>query len=262
MPRKYARRFKPRKGMKTVYRSARVKASNLGSKAMSQSRANRKWQAMSFAGPRGWMTSRSPFPPNMWTTMSYSETFTLSQSVGAVPAVRQYRANGPYDPRVAAGGIQPRYFDSLLGPDGGTAPYRNYRVHASKIQLSVFPTVSTPASSNAIVSIIPARAATSTPSTVDEQRERPYSKSLATAGAGSWKPYKLSHFTKMKYHLGHKDLVDVDASAALYNANPSEEVYWNIVGTALDGGQTIAFSCQITITYYVQLYTLVDVADS
>lgn len=244
-----------------VARSALVRPTR-NRRVISQRKAAKKSQSLSFGSPSGWMTTRSPFPPNLWTTFTYSEVASLQQTTGGVPAVLQYRANGPFDPRVAAGGLQPRYYDSLLGPDGGTAPYRTYRVHASKIKLSIFPTSTTAPAANGIITVIPQRSATSVPLTLAEQRERAYGKSCAVTTVGSWKPYKLGSFTKMKYHLGHKDLMDVDSTAARYDANPGEQVYWNICGCAIDGGQNLIVNVQVTITYYVQLYTLADVEDS
>lgn len=226
-------------------------------------RRNRSANSFQQSGGRiGYGSVYSPFKPNMFTVMTYTETINAAQTVGGTPITIQYRANGPYDPRVAVGGIQPRYFDSLLGDNGGTAPYRNYRVHACAINVTCFNLNTSVGSGSAFVAVIPSRSTVTAPSTVDEMRERPYSKQKALAPVPSWKPPVIKHFTKIKTHLGVKDLIDVPASAALYNTVPQEEVYWNITLCAVDPTATASIRYQITLTYFVQLYTLSDVADS
>lgn len=262
MPRKYTRRFRPRKGMRTIYRNPVRGIPHPLLKNRYRPVSQKTWQRLSFGSPRGWMTSRSPFPPNLFTTFTYTETIAVTQVTAGVPQAYVFRANGPFDPNQTSTGGQPRYYDSLLGAEGGTAPYRNYRVHASKIKVDIYPQDSTASAGNVLVSVIPGRSTIGTPSSVDEQRERPYGKSVAMTTLGSWKPYRLSNFTKMKTHLGVKDLTDDPSSAALYNANPSSEVYWNIIVTAINSSATATLHMQVTITYFVQLYSLTDVADS
>ena len=222
--------------------------------------ANPQWQAI--GGKAGFGSVVSPFPPNMFTVVTYTETIQHNQTVGGTPTFLQYRANGPFDPRVASGGIQPRYYDSLLGPDGGTAPYRNYRVHASQITVTIYNTQTAVGTGFFNYAVIPSRSAINLPSSLDEMRERPYCKQIAVAPTPSWKPQKIKHYCKMKTHLGHKDLTDVDGSAAAFNAVPAEQVYWNLGICAVDNVSGAGCRVQVTIKYFLQLYTLADVADS
>lgn len=205
---------------------------------------------------------RQPFAPNMWTTFTYSETLQLTQSAAGTPSVYQYRANGPYDPRVALGGLQPRYFDTLLGTNDGTAPYSQYRVHAAKIVMTIWPESTSAGAANGIVAIIPERSTVAAASTFAEICERPYCKRVAMTTLGSWKPRKLKHFVKIKTILGHKDLIDIDGAAAPYNNVPSEQVYFNLYTCAIDTTGVLSPRVEINITYFVQLYNLTDVLDS
>lgn len=253
----YKRKIRRRTGVK--------RPMSLGYVSKTASGRYRKRSGTSFqkiGGYAGYGSVASPFPPNLFTVMTYTETVNAVQTVGGVPITLQYRANGPYDPRYATGGIQPRYFDSLLGDNGSTAPYRNYRVHACKITVTCFNLNTSVGSGSMFVSVIPARSTVTAPSTVDEMRERPYSRIKALGPVPSWKPPMLKHFTKMKTHLGVKDLTDVPASAALFNTVPQEEVLWNISSCAVDSTATSSIRYQITLKYFVQLYTLADVADS
>lgn len=205
---------------------------------------------------------RQPFAPNLYTQFSYTESLQLIQTLPGVPGQFQYRANGLYDPRVIIGGKQPRYYDSLLGTNNGTAPYDHYRVHSAKIVVTIWPESPSAGSSNGIIAVIPERSTVTAPSTFDEISERPYCRKVAMTSLGSYKPRKIKHYVKMKTILGHKDLSDVDSTAALYNALPNEEVYFNIYTCAVDASDNLSPRIEVCITYYAQLYNLVDVADS
>lgn len=62
-------------------------------------------------GPKGYQ----------WATLAYNEQFTASPSGGSTDGF-VYRCNSMFDPRLAAGGHQPQYFDQL------TALYYNWVV--------------------------------------------------------------------------------------------------------------------------------------
>lgn len=245
---RYRRKFKPSRST-AVYRSSIT--------ARQRKHRITKVNKGLVAKP-GFGTVRSPFPPNLWTTFTYTETIKLQQAVAGVPQAYGFRANSLYDPNLSGTGHQPRYMDTLCGPDGGTAPYRNYRVHASKISIKIWQDNSV----NALVTVIPQRAATANPTSLDEMRERPYGRHRAITQISGWKPYTLNNFCKIKNHLGHKDLMDVDSTAASYNANPTEGVTWLINTCAVDPLTTSSVVLQVTVTYFAQLYTLADVADS
>lgn len=206
---------------------------------------------------------RQPFPPNLWTTLTYADSYVpMTQAVSGTPIYRQFRLNSLYDPDLTGTGKQPRYMDTLLGPDNTWAPYQNYRVYAAMVKVVFYPSSTNGTNSNGIVGLVPKRSSVGAASTYDEILERPYAKShfMNTLYI---KPQTLKLFVKMKGHLGHKDLQDVDDSAAAYNGNPNEEVWLDVMACALDqatGLMSVGFS--ITITYFCQLYTLNDVADS
>lgn len=257
------RNFRRKNAKRGMYRTGSVYARAVGPAGPARPGAGgyrqRQGQLASRAGAGSVL---SPFPPVMWTVFSYSETFTLAQGTIGVPAVRLYRANSLFDPSKTGVGLKSRYTDSLLGADNGTAPYSRYRVHASSVSATVWPVASGSNQANCLISLIPKRPIVGDPSTVDEQRERPYARHLAMTTTASYKPRKVKNFCKIKTHLGHKDLMDVDSTAAAYNANPVEEVDWAVCLTDVQGSNTASATIQLTIRYFVQLYTLNDVADS
>jgi len=207
---------------------------------------------------------RSPFPPNLFTTLTYTHNARLEQATTDVPEIYTYRMNGCYDPDQTSTGIQPRYYDTLCGAGNTAAPYYNYRVHSCKIECVVFPVYSDAnvGGANGLFAIIPRRTTVGTPATLDEMRERPYGKYIYTTVVNAAKPQKITHYMKVKDMLGHKDIMDVDATAARYDANPSEELYWDIAACNIASTGEVALDVLTTITYYVQFYTLNDVANS
>lgn len=197
----------------------------------------------------------------MWRQFTYTKSFLLQNAVDGVASTVSFRANSLYDPEVAVGGAQPRYFTSVLGANDGTAPYRNYRVHASRAVVELWPTQSNANASNCIVSLIPRRPVITEPDDIDEMRNRPYSRTRALTTTAAQTPRKLINSIKIKTLLGHKDLMDVDATAAIYNTNPSEPVYWDLSIVNVQGGSVATVFASVTIVYYAQLYTLNDVQD-
>lgn len=202
-----------------------------------------------------------PFPPNLFTALTYSERFTLNQLVGGTPGVQTFRANSLYDPNLTGVGHQPRYFDTLCGADGTAAPYSHYRVHACKIKLTVwaFTDVS---SYGTMVAIIPRESTASTVDSFEEMSERAYSRTRALGTQYAKTPITMKHFVKNKVLLGHKDLQDVDECAATYNNNPSEQVYIDVAACNIDPNNVITVNCSIQLVYFVQFFGLNDVADS
>lgn len=205
----------------------------------------------------------TPFPPVFWTALTYSKAMPArAQTTPGVPYFESFRANSLFDPEVSIGGKQPRYYDSLCGPFDGTAPYRFYRVHASKIEATVWPTQSSVGSGNLTVALIPRRSTVAIASSVEEMWERPYTKYTTQTQTQSTGPRRVSNMVKMKYILGHKDLQDASGSAARYDANPNEEVHWDVLICGIDGSTLAGATIMVKITYFCQFYTLTDVADS
>lgn len=218
---------------------------------------------------KGWSVSNyrkrsgksGPFAKNMYTALRFAlEPISVDSAAGIYQY--QFRANSLFDPDLTGTGGQPRYFDTLLGADGGTAIYRNYRVHGAKLQVTVWPTVTTAGNSNMLLCITFHRSTVSAPATMLEAQERSDTKTRRISSANNSMPVTFSLFNKIKQILGHKDLVDVDATASAYNANPNEVVYITFSAFGIDTASNVQFSWQPVLKQYSQMYTLNDVADS
>lgn len=201
-----------------------------------------------------------PFPPRLFTALTYSERFSLVQLVGGTPGVYTFRGNSLNDPNLSGAGHQPRYFDTLCGADGTAAPYHNYRVHAVKVKFTVW-SITGDGTFTGMLAIIPRQDTASTVDSFDEMQERAYSRTK-TIGTVYTKPTVMKHYIKNKVLLGHKDLSDVDECAAVYNANPTEQTFIDFVVCCVDPDNTVTAYASVQLTYFTEFYGLTDVADS
>lgn len=201
--------------------------------------------------------AKSVFAPNLWVPFNWG----LSKNyISTGSFINEFNLNSLYDPDYTAiTGRQPRYYDTLVGPDDSTAPYFNYRVHAFSVKCSVNNLNGTPV----MVSFTACRSTATAPATIDEAVERP---DTVCRYFGSVNGDKSSGYLKLsgkvKNYLGHKDLQDVDGAAADYAHNPSEIVRGTLRVWAVDGTSVTNCNIVFRVIMYSQLYTLNDVADS
>lgn len=240
-------------------------------------RYNKKGRAIPFYQtlPGGGLVGKSgtsfgsvarPFPYKLYTVLSYSEDFSLTNATAQIPVNYAFRGNGMYDPNYSGVGIQPRYFDTFLGTDGGTAPYSRYCVLASQITVKAFGRNGTAANNpnfNGLISITPLRGTASAPSTITEMRERELAKTLAVNSQGAWKPYTLKHYVRSKDILGLKDVQDENSAHGTYNSDPVMPWYWDISMCPVGASDTgMSFDFLVSVKYYILLDLIADVADS
>lgn len=230
-------------------------------------RFNRKRKATNFRRKSPGSVMGSPrgmgitFPKNLYTVLKYAQFTSLTSASLLNPGIQTYRLNGIFDPDQTGTGAQPRYMDTLLGNNASTAPYRNYRVHACKWKV-MFTDYTQSVGGCGRVATIVRRSTVTSPSTLDEASMWPGAKVRMLGNyAGNMSNVTVKGFNKIKYVLGHKDLTDVDGTAAAYNATPSEEVYLDIMFETYDSTSR-AIRAWIVLEYFCQLYTQADVADS
>lgn len=229
-----ARRY-PRKAVKGAVRGKSVSSSDYKSKS-----------------------AKVLFPPLMNVPFTYVDDLNLSPAAGAISAY-QYRGNSLFDPDLSGVGSQPRYFDTLLGASGSTAPYAQYCVLAAKAEVflrnvsSVF----------MMASITMAAPGVTVPSSLGEARERQDTvvRQIAPQGSGGSQA-KLQMYRKTNSILGIKDTMDSDDAKALHNANPANPWVITIQAYNPDGLGVATIRGNIRITYYSKLSVVNDVADS
>lgn len=225
------------------------------------------------AGSAGIMRSPNSigFPQRMFHTFTYSgANQKLIQTVNDVPVYQQFRGNSMYDPDSSGLGSQPRWYDTYLGANGGSQPYRTCTVLGSKITVTIFqdPTLTgTSGSVAGVVFISPtAGGATTAPSSLKEVQERAFVRWRNVGNANSSKPLVLKHFAKTKaLFQGVNPLMAPDDFQHPYNNNPASQWFWNVgIVNVIEGTGINLFSCWITtrIKYYCMMSTLNDVSDS
>lgn len=211
------------------------------------------------------------FPQRLFKTFTFSsEAIKLAQTVADINKSYQFRGNSIYDPDQSGVGSQPRWVDTYLGANDGTAPYQKVTVLASKITITVWqdPTLSgTVGSVAGIVAVTPYRGESSAPSNLKEIQERAFVKWVAVNNANSSRPLVLKHYAKTKaVYQGVSPIYSPDDFQHAYNANPSSQWYWAVqcVNLINGGAGTSLFSCYFTaqIKYYCLLSSLNDVAAS
>lgn len=244
---------------KVIRKSRKSNRRNVARKRKTYRRKTARNTATLVAKP-SYGSIRQPFPPRLFTALTYSERFRLTQLVGGTPGVYTFRANSLYDPNLTGAGHQPRYFDTLCGADGTAAPYHHYRVHAVKVKFTVW-SVTGDGNFTGMLAIIPRQDTASAVDSFDEMQERAYSRTK-TISTYFTKPTVMKHYIKNKVLLGHKDLQDVDECAANYNNNPTEQVYIDFVVCCVDPDNTIDCNASVQLTYFAEFYGLTDVADS
>lgn len=201
---------------------------------------------------------RGPFPPELHTVFSYSETNVLSSSLGA-NANYTIRMNGPYDPNQTASGTQPRYWDTLLGATDTAAPYSRYCVYSAEIQATFALTV-TGATTPTICYLFPKGATQTDPSNYKELMERAEAISTVLSNPGARGVGTLRMHQRVQPWVA-RAMFD-DGLWALYNAVPSQQAYFVLGIVPMDGSTSITCNVNWTITYHLKLGQMNDVADS
>lgn len=223
-------------------------------RSIKESRTGSYLQKMSWRG--------NPFPRELYTEFTYSEDVTVSSTTG-VPGTYLFSTNDLYDPNVTGTGHQPRYFDTLVGANGGSAPYKNFRVFGSRISIEAYPTGSDSTSMRGLVGIGAFNTTSTVPSTTAEMRERD---DFKVKPIGYWSGghdfVKMTRYVSNKILFGIKDIKDDDNIVGDNAAGPSKQARWCIAYSPMDDTTSRDLRVNVRITYYAMLFNLNDVADS
>lgn len=202
---------------------------------------------------------KSPFPRNLWTALTYVETVVLTSTTGSLSA-NTWNLNSCYDPNSTGVGHKPRYFDTLCGADGGSTPYRRYRVHKTGIEVLFDSNTTSVSRGGGWAQIIQDSSAAATWDLAKEEPEAMTCK-LPTLGAGSASTRVLRRELEVAKCFGAKDLQDDLTTSGPYNANPGQLVQLVTRYQDLLAGNSVV-SCTVKFTFYVQFFELNNVAQS
>lgn len=221
------------------------------------------------AGPPRSLVTRgtfatTPFPSTLNKVLTYADSFyALNQTVSGSQATVYYSGNSMYDPDIVEAGTQPKYFDTFCGPYGGTAPYRSYRVLASKIRITWMPDPTLAAGSNLMqVYCLPIDSTGGySPTDVLDVMERPYCKYAILGNSGAQNQKTMTLFCKTRSIFGTTDPHDADC-AADYGTDPPRKWQWYMGVQNVQPGGISKVLIRVQIKYYCQFFNLNRVLNS
>lgn len=213
--------------------------------------------------PRGTFAS-SPYPSTLNKVLTYTDNFySLNQSLTDVIATVIYSGNSMYDPDVTQVGNQPKYFDSFCGAADGTAPYRSYRVLASKIKVTFMPDPTLTSANNLMTAfVLPIDSGGGySPINIIDVMERPYCKYAVLGNTGASFMKSISMFCKSRSIFGTVDPTD-DEFAGDWNTDPTRKWQWYIGLQNIQPSGVSKALVRVQIKYYCQFFNLNRIATS
>lgn len=195
--------------------------------------------------PKSVSTTGQVFPDKFKTTLSYNYIYSYT-AIGTRTYV-QLRANGPYDPLVAAGGGQPMGYDQL------STLYQQYRVSKATVVAKFV----NQASTAAYVCIYPL-SSTSTPISLEEDLEQRYGTNTVVSGVAGGGVATLTNTVDVAKLYG--GMLGQDHNAAVSGV-PVMQAIFNVTMTDCTGG-TMSMYYNLRITYEVEFFDPVRLGTS
>lgn len=167
------------------------------------------------------------------------------------------RGNGPYDPKFAAFGGQPMYWDQL------TALYNRYTAISSSVAVTFVNKTSTGEASFTKVGIYPLGDST-TAMDINTATERDNCKySQLGPNSGDQGIITIDHYAKATAILGKaKDENTDDILSADISSVPARQWFWHIFAGTLDQLTATNVYIDVTVTYYVKFFNRKEVSRS
>lgn len=211
-------------------------------------RAYRGRRRMPYSKTGGKVTAlrTATVPDRLVLKMKYTDNFVLS---GLGGATRVFRMNSIYDPDTSlVNGHQP------LGYDQWDIFYNKYRVFRARVTLKATNASSNQADTEQIG--MAAIANSTYLSSDDSFFEQPHCKKATLAGRGGIDTKVLTYDVDIPRILGQASVVyrSNQNAAALFGANPIETCNLAIFTRPIDGQSTALVNCEISITYFCELF--------
>lgn len=180
---------------------------------------------------------------------------TITYTTGGAGNQQTYAANSLFDPVVALGGTQPRFFDQYA------ALYNVYNVAACLVQVQGQIVNSSAATSTGEIFLQWAPAGISLfgdHSSLDEYKQ------FRGRLVNSEKPFYLRKYLKISDIEGVRPqhVQDDDLYSALVTANPSRVPQIGVTSFSFDDITTVSWAVRTKITYYATFYNLKNVTSS
>jgi hypothetical protein len=167
---------------------------------------------------------------------------------------RVFRGNGAFDPDQSGIGHQPFGFDQWCS---GNSFYSRYRVIQTTCKLKFINHISL----GLFVALYPS-ASNGSPTSWGNAAEIPRCKT-AEVGPISGQPIKqLINRISTREFFGYRDITQEDLFAALYNANPPLEFYWNIYVEVSDQTTHAEYAFSVELTYDIEFFDRTQIGQS
>lgn len=205
----------------------------------------------------------TPFPASLTTRLNYAETgLNVTSSSGGFSGAYSFGLNNLFDPNETGVGHQPRYYDTMCGAVGGTAPYQQYCVYAAKWALRVY-------SHDSLIGQAHVGTCTSTsanlPTSLRELMERTDCQcKMISPTAGYPAVVEFSGYVDMAKFFGmtKQAYLDDNDNWTDYNADPDTLVLVSGFAQNDHSATTKVFTMDVAITYYACFRKKNDVAES
>lgn len=199
------------------------------------------------------------FPSSMLAKLNYglpNQALTTSTYTS-----QQFRLNSLFDPEVAIGGGQPRYFDTFCGGNDTSAPYYRYHVFAAKVIVKFWNNSDTSGliacgwwpSGNSSEPTAPAE--------ILERKSFKWDHLTALSGSAGQKTISFYVPIHVAYGFSRQRVRDDSQFNAAYNASPTQVLNCSVMWFPdVVAEKTVNFS--IKIIYYAKFSTLNDISNS
>lgn len=192
---------------------------------------------------------------------------TSTGSAGTFMPEKFYRLNSIYDPDASVGGAQPYYYDTLFGSNGTSAPYRQWRVIKTKVDLQWY-NDNTSSGAAMMVGASVALDLNATAGNVAASQlmmQRPHTRIIplpVMTGPGGING--MSFYVDHKQLLGVTNMKDADDQIGNYNSGPSgAEIILGLLTFPIDtAGNGAQVWYRLHITYTVECRTMNTVVES
>lgn len=168
---------------------------------------------------------RSPMPTTFLTKFKFQSTVSLDPTVGGLPDVHVFRANGMFDPNRTGVGHQPRGFDELM------ALYDHFTVIGSRIRVQFcYDTAASNAKAEVALAL---RDSDVVGSTYNDYAESGYVKTKLL-GFTSQPATTMTMSANPPKFLGRSKPMSDPQLKGSASADPAEQAFWHVVAGGID----------------------------
>lgn len=184
------------------------------------------------------------FPDMAYTKLKFIENFNFSSPGQS----RDYRGNGPFDPRVASGGQFPIAYLNWANI------YNKVLCFGSKIRVMAINNTTTPGAANCQISLVPINSGYTGALTALEVACQPYSRTRYITVQNGAGPTILKSYMSTKKFFGIKGELDLTDYSSVTSTTPTNQFYWRVQCDPVDGLTNPDCWFQVQITYYLRFF--------